>query len=302
MNTESNEAVILLEIIASSLSMIGILFIFITFIVIKPLRKIPNFRCVMYLSIADTLWSIQGILTGLTSIEDNPGLCVFFGFLQIYSFISSLLWTSVFAILIYKIAKKSEPNHFLNNEWKYILFCFGVPLLFALIPLAEGFYGLGEYGCGLKPTLPTELDILMMSLVLMFIPAVSTIIFNIYLYCVVLSRLRRVLVTEEHRKAVSEIKYYPLVLAFCWVWALLYFSIYTITQNRVYWLAIVGYGCCKLQGFFNAFLYGFNTTIGKKVYEYYINRKVQQNIGRNDPLLGMSSNARLSSLRKTSRN
>jgi hypothetical protein len=272
----SNQSVILAEAISSGLSLLGIAFIMLTFFLIPTIRDVPNFRCIIYLSISDAIFAIHGVVGVIPLFEGNEVICVIIGVIEVYGYVAPLLWTTVFAILLYHIANAVDVKHFPRNEWKYLVIGFGLPVLFAMIPLSLNDYSKGNYGCGISGHLTSALVLDLFEIVILLLPFMTVLIANIVLYCITFSKLRTILVTTQQKRFLSDLKYYPLILLFCWIWPIIYFVVFWITKDKVIWLAFIGAFCCKIQGFLNAFVYGFNGNVKRKIQEYY-NLKFKRN-------------------------
>ena len=267
------------ECISSSLSVAGIFFILFTTLMIKRLRTRPEFRLIIYLSIADLIWSFTGVLALFTSINNEPIYCSITAAAYYYSYLSSFFWTSVFAYSVYRLTKYDA---FLMEESENILLCLGflLPIIICSIIYFLGDYGPSEgQGCILKGNLNKE-QYLIVDIISLFIPIVFTIIFNVFCFVKAVSHLDRIAFARTVRKLAFSLLPYPLIFIITWSGMVVYYIYYDITEDEPYILILLSSVIVKLQGFFNSIVYGFNKNVRrgiKALFRCHINEETRFN-------------------------
>ncbi|KAF2461523.1 hypothetical protein BDY21DRAFT_398104 [Lineolata rhizophorae] len=132
----------------ASVSLVGTLIIFVTFVIFPAFRK-PINRLIVYASFGNVMCSIaalisvDGISSGMTS-----GLCQFQGFLIQMFMCADSLWTFCMALNVYLTFFKNYLAADLKRleKW-YFLLCYGIPLVPALVfLLVDAVEGRGIYG------------------------------------------------------------------------------------------------------------------------------------------------------------
>ncbi|CAD6594551.1 MAG: hypothetical protein ASARMPREDX12_009539 [Alectoria sarmentosa] len=122
------------ERVASCFSLIGTIFIFVTFVSSPNFRR-PINRLVFYASWGNTLCNI-GTLMSESPIRAgaNSHLCQFQGFLIQMFVPADAFWNLAMAINVYlTLFKKYNAQQLKALEWKYHLMCYGVPFVIAFI-------------------------------------------------------------------------------------------------------------------------------------------------------------------------
>ncbi|GAB1310691.1 G-protein coupled receptors family 2 profile 2 domain-containing protein [Madurella fahalii] len=135
----------------ASISLVGVVFIFIAYFFFKRVRTIPN-TFIFFASVANVGASIAcligyaGILAG-----DSSALCQAQAFLLEMFMQSDPWWSFAMAVNVYMVFFMAyHPNY--NHMWLYCLLCFGLPALPALIclvyaPNGERIYGNATLWC-----------------------------------------------------------------------------------------------------------------------------------------------------------
>jgi len=93
-----------------------------------------------------------------------------------------------------------------------------------------------------------------------YIPLWIALGFNIYAYVKVIKFIRKHLSRDMEVRFIHRLKYYPLVLAFCWSFATVN-RLYEIVGKEIFILTVLHHGCGGLQGFLNAIVYGMNENV-----------------------------------------
>ncbi|KAK0509878.1 hypothetical protein JMJ35_007272 [Cladonia borealis] len=124
------------ERIASCFSLVGTIFIFITFVSSPNFRR-PINRLVFYASWGNTLCNVATLMSeSPIRLGQHSHLCQFQGFLIQMFVPADALWNLAMAINVYLTLFKKYNAHALKaQEWKYFLLCYGCTFLiaFALI-------------------------------------------------------------------------------------------------------------------------------------------------------------------------
>ena len=253
---EINE-VILASAIASSFSIFGVIFVFLTYTFITDIRSIPTIKFVLCLSFADLILTISGLIETAPSADVNETLCSILGLFNQFGRISSLLWTSVFAYSLYNVLKTNRLN--LNHFNRYLTICFIIPLISIFIPLIGGWYGNASIYCWISSTLnKTTETILTVCFYYGWFPI--AVIFNIVCYSKAIILLRKNAATEESKASFYQLLLYPLILVMCW--SIAFVDRYEIIMNvDNSFLRIAHVFMVQIQGFLNALAYGINYAV-----------------------------------------
>lgn len=121
------------ERVASCFSLVGTIFIFVTFVSSPNFRR-PINRLVFYASWGNTLCNIgtliseSGIRAGSTS-----HLCQFQAFLIQMFVPADAFWNLAMAVNVYMtLFRKYNAQQLKQLEWKYHMFCYGLPFVVAV--------------------------------------------------------------------------------------------------------------------------------------------------------------------------
>jgi hypothetical protein len=263
LSSDDKEAIVAINIVASSLSFLGSLFVILVYCGFSEVRSY-SFRLVLYMSICDLFFSFANLLGPMDS---SDGMCIAQAVLISYFGLASILWSAILALSLYLFVVKQNMT-VPDFELKFALFAFGFPILMTFLPFSTGSYG-DLYGqCWI------EIDHaggVAWAVLQFYIPLWLTVIFNCYCFYLAYKELRVLIegagnMPEEERQLklsnVRRLKYYPLVLVICWIFA---------SINAVYMLAnpnspsvgliIMDQGMGSMQGFLNAVVYGLNPTV-----------------------------------------
>ncbi|KAK3989912.1 putative G-protein coupled receptor [Cladorrhinum sp. PSN332] len=131
----------------ASLSLLGVLFIFVTYGFSKRVRSVPN-TFIFFASIANVGASVACCIgyAGITA-GDGSDLCRAQAFLLEMFMQSDPWWSFAMAINVYLVFFMAyNPNNFHKHLWAYCLLCFGVPAIPAFVCLFYAPDGLPIYG------------------------------------------------------------------------------------------------------------------------------------------------------------
>jgi hypothetical protein len=262
-SSDEEEAIVAVNIVASSLSILGSLFVILVYCGFSEVRSY-SFRLVLYMSICDLLLSFANLLG---SMDSSHEMCIAQAVLISYFGLASILWSAILALSLYLFVVKQNMT-VPDFEFKFALFAFGFPILMTFLPFSTSSYG-DQYGqCWI------EIDHaggIAWAVLQFYIPLWLTVIFNSYCFYLAYKELQVLIegagnMPEEERQLklsnVSRLKYYPLVLVLCWIFS---------SINAVYMLAkpdspsvgmiIMDQGMGSMQGFLDALVYGLNPTV-----------------------------------------
>ncbi|KAL8710865.1 MAG: hypothetical protein Q9220_004669 [cf. Caloplaca sp. 1 TL-2023] len=124
------------ERVASCFSLIGTIFIILTFTFSSAFRRPVN-RLIFYASWGNTLCNVATLMSqsGIRAGE-NSHLCQFQGFLIQMFLPADALWNLAMAINVYMtLFKKYSAQQLKTLEWRYHLMCYGLPFIVALVYL-----------------------------------------------------------------------------------------------------------------------------------------------------------------------
>ncbi|KAL2021364.1 hypothetical protein VTK56DRAFT_7229 [Thermocarpiscus australiensis] len=142
----------------ASLSLVGVVFIFVAYGLSKRVRSVPN-TFIVFASIANAGASVAcligyaGILAG-----DSSALCQAQAFLLEMFMQSDPWWSFAMAVNVYMVFFMGYPlNNFHKRLWLYCLVCFGIPALPALVclfyaPNGQHIYGNATLWCWIDDT------------------------------------------------------------------------------------------------------------------------------------------------------
>jgi len=121
------------ERVASCFSLLGIIFIFVTFVSSPNFRR-PINRLVFYASWGNTLCNIGTLISELgVRAGTDSHLCQFQAFLIQMFVPADALWNLAMAINVYMtLFRKYNAQRLKQLEWKYHVVCYGLPFVMAL--------------------------------------------------------------------------------------------------------------------------------------------------------------------------
>lgn len=135
----------------SSLSILGSLFIIVCYLFLNKPAQGGQFRLIIYLTISDLIFAIQRlIVTNPCQLDIHNSRCITQSFLETFSSYSSLLWTLIFSIVLYRENRFQEDPFTLfgmRSEVCYIFGGFGIPFVLSIIVLFTEAYGPLRYWC-----------------------------------------------------------------------------------------------------------------------------------------------------------
>ena len=270
----------IISIISSSASIIGSLFIIVSYFKFPNLRGPPYLlTLVVYLALSDLLGAISGIWIPLNTSspsdlnnDDNSenlstNYCRYMGFITQFANLSSLNWTGAFAWSLYQFIVNRRLNVIAKLENFYVVMCYGVPLLWAIIlwffftDQGDAF-GFNPPTCWIQFS-NTKHEALYL-LLGYYMPLILVFMFNLLCYV----RIITVLVRDGISFAWTlQFLIYPLILFVCTLFAWLNRLLQEMghQNNLTSYLHIFFF---QLQGFLNFIVYGYNEGVRKYVIPY----------------------------------
>jgi hypothetical protein len=186
----------LVSYISSSLSIIGGIFIFTVYMMLKELRTKTLYKLVFNLTVSSLIATLAGVYLP-SNVEENSEMatyCQLAGFFLEYGTLSTLLWSAAFAWKIYTLVVHAES---LENTVKLgptYLLCFVLPFTFCLGVQSIAYWNNTKF-FGFNPTYcwlidgPNQIHYILPTIGLFF-PAFFVIIFTFVLYIRIRRKLR----------------------------------------------------------------------------------------------------------------
>jgi len=266
---------VLLVRVGGILSVIGSIFIIVSYCLFRRSRKFSR-RLLMYLTVSDLFASIGWLFSGFEKILNakHPGtLCVIQGYLLQFFYLASFLWTACFAWHLFQLIWLKNRRAY-KLEWRYHLLSWGVPGAICLYFFIrqEFFHEPGMGGtkdrpwCWISSNNPND-KFEWEQFVFFYFPLLAILLFNLFIYVLLLKRLRHNLSGME-LKIRQRLLLYVGVFIFLSGWGLAN-RVYQFVSNTAtpnYFLLCMDAICGPLQGFCNAIVYGIN----QKLRERYI--------------------------------
>lgn len=263
LSSEEVDTVVAINIVTSSLSFLGSLFVILVYCGFSEVRSY-SFRLILYMSICDLFLSFANLLGPMDS---SDAMCTAQAVLISYFGLASIIWSAILALSLYLFVVKQNMQ-VPDFELKFAVFSFGFPILMTFLPFSTDSYG-DQYGqCWIDLG---DAAGAAWAVVQFYIPLWFTVLFNSYCFYLAYRELKVLIegvgnMPEEERQLklnnVKRLKYYPLVLVICWFFASIN-AIYMLANPRdpSLGLIILDQGMGSLQGFLNAVIYGLNPTV-----------------------------------------
>ena len=239
----------------TALSLIGIAFIFVASIIVKAYKSKFS-QIILFLCFADLIFCIPFPYM----FKAGHAACHIIDIVEEYFLVCSFFWSASFAFVL-RIVLSSRKLELMDKYFSWFIFvCQGLPLVFcgALVAFKTD-YDPKSRTC--LHYLPVD-DVDYSFLLAVALPFFMTFILCVYCYVSSIKLLRQ-LYGEVHYK-VSGLKSffaYPIVLLLCWGPATVVMIVQDFTLwdgNEVFnWLR----AWAKLQGFFNAIVYGITNRL-----------------------------------------
>eukprot|EP00667_Euglena_gracilis_P011417 EG_transcript_11662 len=263
LTAEGRRVLRLFSFTAASLSICGSLFIIGSFFYLRRTKQF-TLRLVVFLSVFDALSHIGTFVEGFTDIS---ALCVFAGWFNTVFQLSAVLWTGCISFHLWFSVFRGRKSPRLVLY--YFLFAFGVPLLVAFFGLILGLYGPQGDVCWFRDPIPRVL--------LFYVPLWGCVLFNAVAYVVITREFRAVFRRHNMHQACPQLhrlKAYPMVLVLCWTVASVHriLNLLSDDDGDVYpfFLFALHFTLCKLQGLFNALVYGCDPSLFRDLKQKWL--------------------------------
>ncbi|KRX05248.1 hypothetical protein PPERSA_00549 [Pseudocohnilembus persalinus] len=253
----NEEYLIILDLISNSMSILGILFIWVVYFKYRKELNSPSYKMILFLQTTDFLFSVSQIMNfDYVDGEQNKVLCYMQGFLSTYAGLGSILWTMAISFTM-KSALLSDTTNLLKNQKISTYICYGVPLLMSLIPVITDDYGPAGVICWIDDTQnPTR--VLILRMLTFYGPLWIAITYNFYTYITLIRYLKTVVDQESDQlQFVKNLMYYPFILVICWIFGT-FNRIYVFFDDEIEIVSALHLFFGGLMGFFNALVYGFS--------------------------------------------
>ncbi|CAG9320174.1 unnamed protein product [Blepharisma stoltei] len=274
-SSEEKEILYYVEISSAIPSFLGTSFICLAYIYFKELRGF-TFRLVVYLAIADMFTALSFAVPHYLSQE----LCLIQALVLNYSSLASVLWTSVIAFTLYR-GVVNEEMELEGSEINCIFFAWGIPLLLEFLPFITESYGYAEGWCWIKiQNLESDINFqsatyrygMIWRMVTYYIPLWIVIIYNCLVYWKVTNRVMETMddVSSDNRTRhliLNRLRLYPFILVFCQVPVTIHriYAFFDYNELAMFILAICAGFFLLINGFLNAFVYGFTDSVKQSI-------------------------------------
>eukprot|EP01006_Ploeotia_vitrea_P040811 TRINITY_DN66462_c7_g1_i1.p1 TRINITY_DN66462_c7_g1~~TRINITY_DN66462_c7_g1_i1.p1 ORF type:complete len:285 (-),score=121.11 TRINITY_DN66462_c7_g1_i1:715-1569(-) len=240
-----NEVLQALIICGSCLSIVGTLFITLSYVVFPSLRSFP-YKIIVFLGLAD-FFNALSYLIGL-----NSELCQLQAAMSQFFAVATFFWTACFA---YNIVQVLVYQHMdvSRNEPYYHMVSWGVPAVLLVINLALDSFGDGVVWCWISADHPY------LRFLTFYLPLLAIVCFNAVVYVVVSRSLRG----DLKRGAVKRrLNHYLFVFLLVRLWSVVNrFQNFLDPNGPIFFLYFMHTLFSPLQGFCNAVVYGLNMQV-----------------------------------------
>lgn len=265
----------------SMLSYTSFIFILISFLCIRNLRRRLPFRMVMNLTAVDMIMTVSGTINvdAYHFDVEHHNLCVSIGFIRNFTALSSLLWTLMFALTLNEFIMKSSRS-MLYCEVRNYLVCYGVPFVISVVPWLLNLYGSAGLYCWLNQdeAISTHVD-----LVFFYIPLVCVLIALAVCYTRMFWVLKDESLTKANQKLILQFALYPCGLLLCYFFAMLdRFYNLALRNGSVIWIIELHVFMMQSQTFVNGLIYGANKTVRTQVVKTISEMKCLQRSRESD--------------------
>lgn len=266
---ESSELYILnvLAIVFSALSLLGSIFIILCYCRFRELQTFA-FRLVFWLSVSDALKSIANMMT---FADQHHSLCTLQAWMKLFFGWASVLFTCAIAFTLQQGFLREYDSYsemFIRRKTPYYhLVCWGVSLVFSVLPFATDSYGHTGAWCWI---IGTDMASVIMRFSAFYVPLLFCIGYN----CVIYYHINKKLASLAGREQVTKrVKYYPVVLVIVYIFGFLN-RLYELGGGaHVLWLNALMVVFISSQGTLNALVYGLTTEVKLRAFGSIAARK-----------------------------
>ena len=252
-------------------STFGCVLILLMFFRFRTLRN-NSFKMIGILSTIDLINSIAFMIPTY-STNNHSASCIIQGALVNFSTLGSVIWTTFMACVVYNSLKHSQ-----DLQERTVLKGFICLLSFCIICTVIPFvvqgntYGKTQGWCWIEDKYEYVRDCLLFGPVLVLIP------FNFFVYVKIRRLINTILVGVENEEFKSKMKtkmiFYPLIIVACYF----PYTFKALTEKFIpavggFEFTLIAGVVRNFHGFLNFLIYGLNSTVQKKLKEYW-NHKV----------------------------
>lgn len=249
--------------ISNSLSLFGQLFILVTYISIRN-KSNRFYDYVAWHSILELPWLISNYIT-VNLAESDTDSCELIAFLNVSSYVSSMIWSSVIAWVILDSLKKRQRIPKVKLRGPLIVFIFSVCLgLYSYFRREFGpFKGTAIQYCWYKNSSST---------LTYWIPFVITTLLNIYWYARTIYIVHKS-ASREASKAFWGLFAFPLIQIVCNSGGIISKVLIGLNFEVPEWLELAHFITAKSQGLFEAFAYALNRGVWSDISKVWCCKK-----------------------------
>lgn len=202
--------------IPSSLSLCGSFLVCLSYVVFQDLRRLRYVELVFYMSFNDMIASIGSVM-GVTHTAEA---CTFQGIVTNMNFLASILWCVVVTYQLWLVITSGKMIS--NSEMRiFHVFCWGFPVLAALLPLINTTYGHdnGNTWCFISKTDDSpSWAVTFWSLASFYLWILLAIIIMTVLMADLFIKLRSMPHTSNIvSNSLKKLIFYPIVFIICWI-------------------------------------------------------------------------------------
>lgn len=203
--------------ICAIISGVALLFPILTFLLFPDLRCLRYVELVFYVSINDLIATIGA---GMGKTVNGSPACWFQGIATNWNYLSAVMWTTTIAFQLWLVVSSTK---IIVNMSPFHIFCWGFPLLVALLPLSTNSYGNPDDEadwCFISSTLPgyPQWTQLFWELLSFYIWMWLCIIAMTVLLILVLFKRRSMRsVPAAVESSIWKLFWYPLIVCMCWI-------------------------------------------------------------------------------------
>jgi hypothetical protein len=208
------------------------------------------------MELPNALYAITGLFVSPHDLSGD--FCIISAAIRQFTNLSSSFWTLAIACHIYSSISVHEIRPF---SFYYLLFGYGLPIPFTVVPLFLHMYQETQIYCGLPYNEPIP------NLAVYYIPLLTILIGTCYCYYSVIRYLRRK-VSKEAAREFYALFFYPVLIvlynigSFAFLLEATYDKSRTITHNI---LRVITTGVLQAQGVFDVLVYSQNYAIREEI-------------------------------------
>jgi len=260
------------DMISSMISSLSAFSVLIVYFKLTNLHKNSIIKSIFYLNLANFFNSLANSLGPF--FVSNPQLCSVFGSISVYSSYSSNLWLTIIAHVFYNMVKQQSDKIIVgqNTHVKYLLVGFALPVIVTAIGIHYGWFG--SYW-GITCTINTEEDASQLFTAYVYgiyLPTSLTFVVMSGFYLKSLMYLRSFADPSLARKICYETVLYPIVFFLGYIFLVVSSLVNNMEGNDIFWLELVALILRRLQGFFDAVIYGYNPQVRSEVAKHVVRR------------------------------